>query len=65
MVIQKFLRVGGEREERVFFSEEKKQKTFASPPLPRSRPWPATCRGRMNKSLLLLFFRKEDLSSTD
>jgi hypothetical protein len=47
----------------VFFSEEKNQKTFISPPLPRSRPWPVRLRQRRDKSLLLLFFRKEDLSS--
>jgi hypothetical protein len=45
----------------MFFSEEKNQKTFASPPIPRSRPWPATLSWRRHKSLLLLFFRKEDL----
>jgi MFS family permease len=26
----------------VFFSEEKNQKTFNSPPRPRSRPWPGS-----------------------
>jgi hypothetical protein len=44
----------------MFFSEEKNQKTFTSPPLPGSRPWPDGCRSAGNKSLLLLFFRKED-----
>jgi hypothetical protein len=29
---------------KVFFSEEKKQKTFISPLLPRSRPWPDSMR---------------------
>ncbi len=48
---------------KMFFSEEKNQKTFTSPPLPRSRPWPGSFRGRRNKSLLLLFFRKEGLAS--
>jgi hypothetical protein len=28
----------------VFFSEEKKQKTFIYPPLPARRPWPESCR---------------------
>jgi hypothetical protein len=46
----------------MFFSEEKNQKTFISSPLPRSRPWPGCLRRRRDKSLLLLFFRKEDLS---
>jgi hypothetical protein len=48
---------------RMFFSEEKNQKTFNSPALPRSRPWPVGLRWRRCKSLLLLFFRKEDLST--
>jgi hypothetical protein len=47
---------------RVFFSEEKKQKTFISPQLPIGRPWPGTILGRRNKSLLVLFFRKEHSS---
>jgi hypothetical protein len=47
------------REERVFFSEEKKQKTFVSPQLQLGRPWPGSCRRRRDKSLLVLFFRKE------
>jgi hypothetical protein len=46
----------------MFFSEEKNQKTFISPPLPRSRPWPASFRWRRTKSLLLFFFRKEVLA---
>jgi hypothetical protein len=46
----------------MFFSEEKNQKTFISPPLPRGKPWPACIRSTRPKSLLLLFFRKEDLS---
>jgi hypothetical protein len=46
---------------KVFFSEEKKQKTFISQPLPISRPWPASLRSTRIKSLLLLFFRKEGL----
>ncbi len=44
----------------MFFSEEKNQKTFISLPLPGSRPWPGSIRWRRNRSLLLLFFRKED-----
>jgi hypothetical protein len=54
----------GPQQARMFFSEEKNQKTFISPPLPRSRPWPGYCRSARNKSLLLLFFRKEVSSST-
>jgi hypothetical protein len=46
----------------MFFSEEKNQKTFIFQPLPRSRPWPASFRRARHKSLLLLFFRKEELS---
>jgi hypothetical protein len=49
-------------EGRVFFSEEKKQKTFIVPVLPRAWPWPLASRKRRNKSLLVLFFRKERLS---
>jgi hypothetical protein len=30
----------------MFFSEEKNQKTFTSPPLPRSRQWPVSFRGQ-------------------
>jgi hypothetical protein len=46
----------------MFFSEEKNQKTFASALADRSRPWPDRWKRRRNKSLLLLFFRKEDLA---
>jgi hypothetical protein len=45
---------------KVFFSEEKNQKTFVPPLVPISRPWPGCCRSDRNKSLLLLFFRKEE-----
>jgi hypothetical protein len=48
---------------KVFFSEEKKQKTFISPWLPTRRPWPATLQLQGHKSLLVLFFRKEHLTS--
>jgi hypothetical protein len=48
-----------EGEGKVFFSEEKKQKTFISAPAARSRPWPRTWEWRKNESLLVLFFRKE------
>jgi hypothetical protein len=48
-----------------FFSEEKKQKTFTFPLVARSRPWPGSFRRRQNKSLLLLFFRKEGLASQE
>jgi hypothetical protein len=50
------------KKERFFFSEEKKQKTFISPQLLAGRPWPGSCRGRRDKNLLVLFFRKEHLS---
>jgi hypothetical protein len=46
----------------MFFSEEKNQKTFTSPLAARSRPWPGSLRWLRNKSLLLLFFRKEGLT---
>jgi hypothetical protein len=46
----------------MFFSEEKNQKTFDSALVRRSRPWPASLRWRRYEGLLLLFFRKEDLS---
>jgi hypothetical protein len=49
----------GKEGRKVFFSEEKKQKTFNSPPLPAYRPWPDRLRQRRIKSLLVLFFRKE------
>jgi hypothetical protein len=49
-------------EERVFFSEEKKQKTFISPQLPIGRPCPGYRRRRRNKSFLVLFFKKEHSS---
>jgi uncharacterized membrane protein YtjA (UPF0391 family) len=45
----------------MFFSEEKNQKTFNSALAPLIRPWPATLKRRRHKSLLLLFFRKEEL----
>jgi hypothetical protein len=47
---------------KAFFSEEKKQKTFSFQQLATWRPWPGSCRRRGNKSLLVLFFRKEHLS---
>jgi hypothetical protein len=43
----------------MFFSEEKNQKTFVHWGYNKRPAW----MGAMNKSLLLLFFRKEDLSS--
>jgi hypothetical protein len=49
---------------KAFFSEEKKQKTFVPAPADRSRPWPRSWERRRNKSLLLLFFRKEGLFLT-
>jgi hypothetical protein len=44
----------------MFFSEEKNQKTFASPPLHDPGYGRHRRAGAGNKSLLLLFFRKED-----
>jgi hypothetical protein len=52
----------GAREGRVFFSEEKKQKTFMFWQLHIGRPWPEYFNRRRNKSLLVLFFRKEQSS---
>jgi hypothetical protein len=45
----------------MFFSEEKNQKTFISWLSDACVPWPARWSRRRNESLLLLFFRKEDL----
>jgi hypothetical protein len=47
----------------MFFSEEKNQKTFIPAPVERSGPWPPKVKLLRNKSLLLLFFRKDGLSS--
>jgi hypothetical protein len=47
----------------MFFSEEKKQKTFASGAADGSGIWPAKSEAAGRKSLLLLFSRKEELSS--
>jgi hypothetical protein len=54
----------------MFFSEEKNQKTFIPAPAARSQPNPQALGPRLwerrrSKSLLLLFFRKEDLASFD
>jgi hypothetical protein len=46
----------------VFFSEEKNQKTFASAQPDRSGAWPDRLNLLRDKSLLVLFFRKELLS---
>jgi hypothetical protein len=43
----------------MFFSEEKNQKTSMSAPADSCRPWPDTWKRPKNKSLLVLFFRKE------
>jgi hypothetical protein len=48
-------------EERMFFSEEKNQKTFDPPSVLRFEHGPARFRWRRIKSLLVLFFRKEHL----
>jgi hypothetical protein len=45
---------------KMFFSEEKNQKTFMSGLTPPFRPWPEMWFRLRDKSLLLLFFRKED-----
>jgi len=50
------------REGRVFFSEEKKHKTFVSAPAEISSPWPRLWEWRRSKSFLVLFFKKERLS---
>jgi hypothetical protein len=53
----------GKQERKVFFSEEKKQKTFESALAQRYRPWPERLSQRNRKSFLVLFFKKEQLSS--
>jgi hypothetical protein len=45
-----------------FFFEKKNQKTFIFPPAATSGSWPDSWYITRNKSLLLLFFRKEDLT---
>jgi hypothetical protein len=45
-------------ERKRFFFEKKKQKTFAN-----WGPWQARANARRTKSFLLLFFKKEALSS--
>jgi len=49
-------------ESKMFFSEEKNQKTFIPGLHPSGRLNPATWSLRRIKSLLLLFFRKEELA---
>jgi hypothetical protein len=49
------------RKRRMFFSEEKNQKTFTPPQLHFCRSGPPTSNARRSKSLLVLFFRKEHL----
>jgi hypothetical protein len=46
----------------MFFFEKKNQKTFNSALAARWRAWHADGELRGNKSLLLLFFRKEGLA---
>jgi hypothetical protein len=48
-------------EGQMFFSEEKNQKTFIPALYPGFRPCPERWGALKNKSLLLLFFRKEVL----
>jgi hypothetical protein len=43
----------------MFFSEEKNQKTFASARVHRCGTWPERWVQGRNKSLFVLFFRKE------
>jgi len=46
----------------MFFFEKKNQKTFIPGLFQLGRPWPSMREQRRNKSLLLLFFRKEGLA---
>jgi hypothetical protein len=50
------------RQGKRFFFEKKKQKTFATCPCPRPAT-AGTARTAMNKSFLVLFFKKEPLPS--
>jgi hypothetical protein len=50
-----------DRRSKVFFSGEKKQKTFVFAQLAVGWPWPGIRRSTRTKSLLVLFFRKEHL----
>jgi hypothetical protein len=52
-----------EERKNVLFLKKRNKKNFISPQLPRSRPWLGSFRTTRHKSLLLLFFRKEVLSS--
>jgi hypothetical protein len=52
-----------DKKNRVSFSEEKKQKTFLSGSFALGAEH-QSCRKRRAKSLLVLFFRKEQLSSS-
>jgi hypothetical protein len=59
----KVLISGPWREEgKAFFSEEKNQKTFIPALTDRSGQWPPNAKLPKDKSLLLLFFRKEGLA---
>jgi hypothetical protein len=49
---------------KVFFSEEKNQKTFISPQFSRSRPWPGSCRRRHKRiEVFWFFFSKKNFLS--
>jgi ribosomal protein L24E len=48
---------------KVFFSEEKNQKTFISPRDPRSRPWPESETSAELKVFWFFFSKKNILSS--
>jgi hypothetical protein len=50
-----------EKEGSMFFSEEKNQKTFTSPPLPRSRPWPDTAAAPEIKVFCFFSSEKKNL----
>jgi hypothetical protein len=54
---------GRRRRRKVFFFEKKKQKTFALALLPPDASLPDLARNLRSKSFLLLFFKKEVLSS--
>jgi hypothetical protein len=47
---------------KLFFSEEKNQKTFISARAARVRSWPGSCRVRQNKSLFASFSSEKEES---
>jgi hypothetical protein len=48
------------REGKMFFSEEKNQKTFIPAPAAKCRPWPRTLELRGNKSLFASFSSEKE-----